>query len=117
MDLIQLRSLNRYVIESKSLQKLLSRQVPKNLEELLDSANAALKHKSFPTVVRVTLNFMMKHEGATLQKIRKCKNDVIEEFGGSDALEIEIKKQIIFHLSESDEEDEENFKVSCTTIT
>ena len=54
---------------------------------------------------------MMKHEGATLQEIRKCKNDVIKEFGGSDALEVEIKKQIIFHLSESDEEDEENFKV------
>ena len=54
---------------------------------------------------------MKKHEGATLQEIRKCKNDVIKEFGGSDALEVEIKKQIIFHLSESDEEDEENFKV------
>lgn len=96
-------------VQTKEL-KLLSRQVPKNLEELLDSANAALKHKSFPTVVRVTLNFMMKHEGVTLQEIRKCKNDVIEEFGGSDALEVEIKKQIIFHLSESDEEDETNFK-------
>ena len=59
----------------------------------------------------------MKHEGATLHKIRKCKNDVIEEFGGSDALEIEIKKQIIFHLSESDDEDEENFKVGCIAIT
>ena len=95
--------------ESRELKRL-SRQTPANLEELKCSVDAAMGQKSYVTMIRLLINYTNQDEYEALGPLLSTKNQVMEGYGGSDQLEIEMKKQIIYHLLDVKSEEEENFK-------
>ena len=91
--------------------KRLSRQTSANLSELTDSIDAAMGQKSYVTMIRLVINYTKQEaECEPLKSILSTKNDVMREHGGTEKLEMEMKKQIIFHLLEPISDEDDNFK-------
>ena len=95
--------------QSRELKRL-SRQTPANLAELSGSVDAAMGQKSYVTMIRLLINYTNQTEYESLKPILSTKNEVMQRHGGTDVLELEMKKQIIYHLLDAKSDENENFK-------
>ena len=80
--------------------------------DLKDSVDAAMGQKSYVTMIRLVINYTKQEaECETLKSILSTKNDVMTAHGGTDVLEMEMKKQIIYHLLDGASDEDDNFKL------